>query len=85
MWWVYILRCSDDTLYTGITKHLERRTQQHNAGTAARYTRSRGPVVMVYYEQHPDRGAALRREVAIKALSRPAKLTLIASSPAPLG
>ncbi len=78
-WWVYILRCSDGTLYTGITTNLERRTHQHNAGRAARYTRSRGPVVLVFHELQPDHGTALRREAAIKLCTRAAKQRLIAT------
>lgn len=76
-WFVYILRCADDTLYTGITNDLVRRCQQHNAGTASRYTRSRLPVVLVYQESQASRSLALKREVAIKALSRQQKELLI--------
>ena len=76
-WFVYILRCADDTLYTGITKDLTRRCDQHNAGTASRYTRSRLPVVMVYEEPQATRSLALKRELAIKALSRQQKELLI--------
>lgn len=76
-WFVYLLRCADGTLYTGIAKDVSRRCQQHNAGTASRYTRSRLPVVLVYQESHASRGQALRREAAIKALSRRQKMSLI--------
>ena len=76
-WFVYIVRCDDDTLYTGITTDVAARIQQHNLGKGARYTRSRLPVQLVYAEAAEDRGAALRREFAIKALSRPAKLALL--------
>ena len=76
-WFVYILRCADDTLYTGITNDLIRRCDQHNAGTASRYTRSRLPVVMVYQETQATRSLALKRELAIKALSRKQKELLI--------
>jgi predicted GIY-YIG superfamily endonuclease len=76
-WFVYILLCADGTLYTGITNNLERRCRQHNAGTASRYTRSRRPVRLVYQESQPSRGAALRREAAIKALPRLRKELLI--------
>jgi len=68
-WWVYILKCGDGTLYTGITNDLERRLKRHRDGTAARYTRSRLPVRLVYREPAADRGAALRREAAIRKLS----------------
>ncbi len=76
-WFVYLLRCTDGTLYTGIAKDVSRRCQQHNAGTASRYTRSRLPVVLVYQEAHASHSLALRREAAIKALSRQQKLSLI--------
>ena len=76
-WFVYALRCSDGTLYTGITNDLNRRCQEHNEGTASRYTRGRGPVVLVYEEAQRSRGSALRREAAIKTLSRRAKESLV--------
>lgn len=78
-WVVYILRCGDDSLYTGVTCDMERRLQQHNAGTASRYTRSRLPAILVYQEPQPNHSLALKRELAIKALSRSAKEALIAS------
>lgn len=76
-WYVYIVRCADGSLYTGITKDVARRCQQHNAGTASRYTRSRLPVELVYQESQPSRSLALKREAAMKALSRRDKLALI--------
>jgi UV DNA damage endonuclease len=76
-WFVYILRCADGSLYTGITKDLERRIEQHNAGMASRYTRSRLPVELVYQEEPTNKGKALKRELAIKALSRKKKEVLI--------
>lgn len=76
-WWVYILRCADQTLYTGITTDLQRRTQQHNAGTGAKYTRVRRPVELVYRERCTDRSTASKREWDIKQLSRREKLLLI--------
>jgi len=76
-WFVYLLRCADGSLYTGIAKDVDRRCQQHNAGTASRYTRSRLPVVAVYREAHPSRSLALSREAAIKALTRRQKEALI--------
>ena len=75
--WVYILRCSDNTLYTGVAADVETRVAQHNAGQGAKYTRSRGPVTPVYRELCPDRPTALKREAAIKRLTRPQKLALI--------
>jgi len=79
-WFVYILRCADGTLYTGITNNLERRVRQHNAGTASRYTRCRLPVTLIYQESQPHKSAALKRELEIKALSRKAKKQLIATA-----
>lgn len=80
-WDVYMLRCADGSLYTGITNDLERRLDQHNTGTASRYTRSRLPVVLVYREQQPNQSMALKRELAVKALSRTAKESLVSSLP----
>ena len=79
-WHVYMLRCSDDTLYTGITNDPQRRLQQHNAGTASKCTRSRRPVEMVYCEEVADKSTALRREAALKKLPRQQKLMLIMQS-----
>jgi putative endonuclease len=76
-WWVYLLRCKDDSLYTGITVDVEARLATHNAGNGARYTRSRLPVELVYSERALDRGAALRREAAIKKLSAAKKRLLV--------
>ena len=76
-WFVYILLCADGSLYTGITKDLSRRCQQHNDGTASRYTRSRCPVKLVYQEPQRSQSLALKREVAIKKLTRRQKLALI--------
>lgn len=79
MWVCYLLRCADDTLYCGITNDLDKRLYAHNAGTAAKYTRARGPVALVFSESCADRSAASKRELAIKKLSRGEKLRLIAS------
>ena len=76
---VYILRCGDGSLYTGITKDLERRVAVHNSGKGAKYTRSRLPVEPVYWESATDKPTALRMEFSIKRLSREEKLRLIAS------
>ena len=76
-WFVYLLRCADRSLYTGITKDLVRRCKQHNAGTASRYTRSRGPVELVYQEVQPTQSSALKREAAIKALSKREKEAMV--------
>ena len=76
-WVVYILRCGDDSLYTGITDNLEKRLKAHESGKGAKYTRGRGPLSVVYTEEHPDRAAASRREWEIKKLTRDQKLALI--------
>lgn len=78
-WLVYMLRCADDSIYTGITNDLDRRIEQHNAGTASKYTRSRLPAEVVYQEPQSNQSMALKRELAIKALSRRAKESLINS------
>ena len=82
-WVVYMVRCRDGSLYTGISTDIARRLAAHNRGTGARYTRSRGPVILVHIERRRSRSAALRREAAIKALGRAEKLDLVlAQSPA---
>ncbi|MDO8527886.1 MAG: GIY-YIG nuclease family protein [Deltaproteobacteria bacterium] len=75
-WFVYILKCGDKSLYTGITNDLKRRLLQHNNGSGARYTRSRLPVKLVYSETAKSRGAALTREWEIKKLTRSQKKKL---------
>ena len=76
-WWVYILRCGDGTLYTGIALDIAARLAQHRAGTGARYTRGREPLELVYQEPSPSRSAASRRELAIKRCTRAEKMALI--------
>lgn len=83
VYFVYILRCKDDTLYTGITDDLERRVSAHRAGKGAKYTRGRAPLELVYREACPDKPTALRREREVKRLSRARKLSLIEEAPAP--
>lgn len=78
-YFVYIVECADQTLYTGWTTNVERRLKIHNAGRGARYTRERGPVRLVYVEEVPSRSAALKRELAIKRLPRANKLKLVQS------
>ena len=80
MYYVYLLRCGDGTLYAGFTNDLARRLAVHNAGRGAKYTRSRLPVELVYWENFSNKSSALRREYAIKQLPRRQKLTLIQSS-----
>ena len=77
LYYVYILECADGTLYTGITNCLERRVKKHNAGEGAKYTRGRTPVKLVWFEQVLNRSLALKREAAIKKLSRSQKLRII--------
>jgi predicted GIY-YIG superfamily endonuclease len=76
-WFVYLLRCADVSLYTGITKDVKRRCQQHNDGTASRYTRSRIPTKLVWYEAQPNLSSALKREAAIKSMTRQEKVAMI--------
>lgn len=76
-WVVYVLVCRDGTLYTGITNDLPRRLRVHAAGKGGAYTRARRPVRLVFVEGQAGRGAALRREAAVKRLSRAAKLALV--------
>ena len=77
-WWVYIVVCSDGSMYTGITKDRERRIIEHNdSKKGAKYTRNRRPVNLVYSEILPDRSSASKREYYIKKLSRTEKLKLI--------
>jgi len=75
-WIVYILECSDNTLYTGITKDIERRMAEHENGTGAKYTKGRGPFKVVYSELQPTMSHALKREAEIKSLDRSAKQKL---------
>ncbi|MCX7430540.1 MAG: GIY-YIG nuclease family protein [Planctomycetia bacterium] len=82
-WLVYLLRCRDGSLYTGITNDLPKRLKAHAAGKASRYTRSRLPTKLAYTEPQPSRSAALKREAAIKKLSRPQKDDLIGGAPTP--
>jgi len=75
-WVCYLLRCADDTLYCGITNDLEKRIAAHNEGIAAKYTRGRTPVKLIYTEPCADKSAALKREMQIKKLSRLKKWAL---------
>lgn len=76
-WLCYLLRCADGTLYCGITNDIDKRIAAHNAGTAAKYTRARGPVELVFVEDCVDRSVASKREMAIKKLPRSKKIELI--------
>ena len=78
LFYTYMVECGDGTLYTGWTNHLEKRMQSHNAGKGAKYTRSRLPVRLVYYETSENKQRAMQREYAIKQLTRSGKEKLIA-------
>lgn len=78
--YTYIVRCKDNTLYCGWTNDLEKRMASHNAGTGAKYTRSRHPVQLVYYETFETKEEAMRREYAIKRLTRAEKMKLISEA-----
>ena len=78
-WVLYILQCKDDTLYTGITDDLMRRFAQHNAGKGAKYTRGRAPLKLVYLEKCESHSQALKREIAVKRLTRAEKLNMCKS------
>jgi len=82
-WHVYVLRCRDGSLYTGVARDVERRLRQHNGELAggARYTRGRRPVTLLWSEAHVDRSGAQSREAALKRLSRRGKLALIRRAP----
>lgn len=82
-WYVYMLRCKDGTLYTGVSDDVARRAAVHNSGKGAKYTRSRRPVAVVYTEECESHSAALRREIAIKRLKRQEKEQLIQATECP--
>ena len=75
-YFVYMVRCSDDSIYTGITNDLEKRMKMHNLKKGAKYTRSRTPVKLIYFEKCLDRSQALKREIAIQNLKRDEKIKL---------
>ncbi|MGN1165656.1 MAG: GIY-YIG nuclease family protein [Lachnospiraceae bacterium] len=75
--YTYIVRCSDGSLYTGWTTNLEKRIEAHNSGKGAKYTKSRRPVILVYYEEFATKEEAMKREYAIKQMKREEKKTLI--------
>lgn len=83
MHYVYILKCSDGTFYTGYTTNLTGRLKKHNEGKASRYTRGRLPVEYLYWEAAPSKSQALKRELEIKKLKRPAKERLIKNNGKP--
>lgn len=77
MWYLYMLRCGDGSLYTGITTDVEKRLQAHRSGKGAKYTRGRGPLTLVYRETCGDHSQALKRELTVKALTRQEKEDLL--------
>jgi putative endonuclease len=77
MWHVYIIKCSDNSLYTGITNNLSSRIKKHNQRRGGTYTKSRAPVTIVHKEPHRTKSGALKREAQIKSFSRAGKLALI--------
>ena len=79
-WCVYILKCSDGSLYTGISNSLSERIVTHNSGKGAKYTKSRLPVTLVYEEHTHDKSRSLRREIEIKKLTRSKKIEIIDSA-----
>lgn len=81
MWYLYILRCGDDTLYTGITNDISARLKAHASGKGAKYTRGRGPLELQYQEECGTHSDALKRELAVKALTRQEKELLVAAFP----
>lgn len=76
-WYLYILECSDETYYTGITTDIPRRIQAHEDGKGAKYTKGRAPLKLIYSEKLADRSSASKRELQVKALSKERKVTLI--------
>lgn len=75
--YTYLVKCADNTLYCGWTNHLEKRIEAHNLGKGAKYTNSRKPVTLVYYEEFETKEEAMRREAAIKKMAKADKLKLI--------
>ena len=84
-WYVYILRCSDDSFYCGITNNLKERLDEHNTGKGAKYTKTRLPVELIYSEELHDKSSACKREIKIKGWRREKKEALVASSSGSLG
>jgi len=80
MWHVYIIKCADNTLYTGVTTDVSRRVKTHNVKSGGSYTRIRTPVKLVYQEPHPNQSSALKREAQIKRWTKQKKLALISSN-----
>ena len=77
IWHLYLVRCADDTIYTGISIDVEARIEKHNSGRGAKYTQTRLPVRLIYSESQPDRVSAMKREVQVKRWSRKMKEDLV--------
>jgi len=75
-WFVYMLRCKDGSIYTGITNDVKDRVREHNTGQGAKYTASRSPVTLIFQEKHPDKSSAFKREIQIKRWSKKRKETV---------
>ena len=75
-WFVYILLCSDSTLYTGITNNINKRVEDHKKGIGAKYTKGRSPLSLIWQEKHPNKSSASKREYEIKSLTKKQKLIL---------
>lgn len=80
MWFVYLVKCQDDSFYCGLTNDVDRRLKMHNSGQGAKYTKIRRPVTLIYSEQFETRLEAMRREIKIKTFTREAKEKLIAGA-----
>jgi len=80
MWYVYLVRCKDNSIYTGITTKLEERISRHNQGKGCNYTAYRRPVKLIYYEEYPNKSLASKRECYLKGLTRSKKEELVAGS-----
>lgn len=80
MYYTYIVKCGDNTLYCGYTSDVQRRVREHNEGVGAKYTKARLPVELLYYEEFENKSQAMKRECAIKKLKRAEKLELIANN-----
>jgi putative endonuclease len=77
LYYLYILKCSDGTLYTGVTNNLENRMKVHNSGKGSKYVRTRLPFEVVYTEEHEDKVSAMKREYVVKQMNRSEKVKLI--------
>jgi len=84
-WYFYILKCVDSSFYCGITNNLKDRLREHNRGEGAKYTKTRLPVELIYFEEFPDKSSACKREIEVKGWRREKKETLVGGFPSPCG